>query len=210
MPLHTESSSGRLMLPRITTNMADAEENFDSKFERKFWKFLCDNKVVCCLCNYDRCFTNNGILQHFKHEHSHVDTENVVKACRDSTQLKAIEETEALLEALSLDIQSTVSTFFVYIQCWCLTCMFMIYWVPENYRRMTWYDHFSHLSDDQHVCSNTWIPWNLSFRYIHCAGPFTPKMKANAEPRLLSSLMWIDSGVVVSQHRWSLFSWNKM
>ena len=29
---------------------------------------------------------------------------------------------------------------------------------------------------------------------------FTPKMKANAEPRVLSSLLWIDSGVVVSQH----------
>ena len=46
----------------------------------------------------------------------------------------------------------------------------------------------------------TWIPWNLLFRYIHCTSQFTPKMKANAEPRLLSSLVWIDSGVVVSQH----------
>ena len=46
----------------------------------------------------------------------------------------------------------------------------------------------------------TWIPWNLSFSYIHCSGQFTPKMKANAEPRLLSSLVWIDSGTVVSQH----------
>ena len=46
-----------------------------------------------------------------------------------------------------------------------------------------------------------WIPWNLSFRYIPCNGQFTPKMKANAEPRLLSSLVWIDSCVVVSQHR---------
>ena len=36
------------------------------------------------------------------------------------------------------------------------------------------------------------IPWNLSFNYIHCTGQFTPKMKANAEPRLLSSLVWID------------------
>ena len=26
----------------------------------------------------------------------------------------------------------------------------------------------------------------------HCTGQFTPKMKANAEPRLLSSLVWID------------------
>ena len=51
----------------------------------------------------------------------------------------------------------------------------------------------------------TWIPWNLSFRYIHCAGQFTPKMKANAEPRLLSCLVWIDSGVVVSQPRLESF-----
>ena len=29
---------------------------------------------------------------------------------------------------------------------------------------------------------------------------FTPKMKANAKPRLLSSSVWIDSGVVASQH----------
>ena len=49
--------------------------------------------------------------------------------------------------------------------------------------------------------SITWIPWNLSFRYIHCTGQFTPKMKANAEPPLLSSLVWVASGVVVSQHR---------
>ena len=38
----------------------------------------------------------------------------------------------------------------------------------------------------------TWIPRNLSFHYIHCSGQFTPKMTANAEPRLLSSLVWID------------------
>ena len=50
-----------------------------------------------------------------------------------------------------------------------------------------------------------WNPWNLSFRYIHCTGQFTPKMKANAELRLLSSLVWIDSGVVVSQHRLESF-----
>ena len=49
--------------------------------------------------------------------------------------------------------------------------------------------------------SISWIPWNLSFRYIHCTGQFTPKMKANAVPRLLSSLVGIDSGVAVSQHR---------
>ena len=29
----------------------------------------------------------------------------------------------------------------------------------------------------------SWIPWNLSFRYIDCSGQFTPKMKANAEPQ---------------------------
>ena len=38
----------------------------------------------------------------------------------------------------------------------------------------------------------SWIPWNLSFRYIHCTGQFTPKMKANAVLHLLLSLVWID------------------
>ena len=54
------------------------------------------------------------------------------------------------------------------------------------------------------------VPWNLSIRYIHCTGQFTPKMKANAEPHLLSSLVWIDSGVVVSQYRLESFfiKWN--
>ena len=47
---------------------------------------------------------------------------------------------------------------------------------------------------------SSWIPWNLSFSYIHRTGQFTPKMKANVEPCLLSSLGWIDSGAVVSQH----------
>ena len=47
------------------------------------------------------------------------------------------------------------------------------------------------------------------FRYINCTGQFTPKMKANAVPRLLSSLVWIDSGIAVSQHRLES-SWNKM
>ena len=51
----------------------------------------------------------------------------------------------------------------------------------------------------------TWIPWNLPIRYIHCTGQFTPKMKANAESRLLSSLVWIDSGIVVSQRRLESF-----
>ena len=52
----------------------------------------------------------------------------------------------------------------------------------------------------------SWIPWNLSFYYIlfhekkapndavtpQRQSQFTPKMKANAVPRLLSSLVWID------------------
>ena len=29
--------------------------------------------------------------------------------------------------------------------------------------------------------SITWIPWNLSFRYIHPGGPFSSKMATNAE-----------------------------
>ena len=61
---------------------------------------------------------------------------------------------------------------------------------------------FIHLSNNQSLLH---IPWNLSFRYIHCTGQFTPKMKANAEPRLLSSLVWIDSCVEVSQHRLESF-----
>ena len=52
----------------------------------------------------------------------------------------------------------------------------------------------------------SWIPWNLSFRYIFLhekktpnsavtplrQSQFTPKMKANTVPHLLSSLVWID------------------
>ena len=51
----------------------------------------------------------------------------------------------------------------------------------------------------------SWIPWNFSFLYIsfhekkktpnNALTPqcqFTPKMKANAVPHLLSSLVWID------------------
>ena len=57
---------------------------------------------------------------------------------------------------------------------------------------------------------NSWIPWNLSFRYIRCTGQFTPKMKANTEPRLLSSLVGIDSSAVVSQHRLESFFMNKI
>ena len=84
------------------------------------------------------------------------------------------------------------------------------------------------------VFITSWNPRNLSFRHVlfhewthflilagsafyqiwlgqltdctHCTGQFTPKMKANAKPRLLSSLVWIDSGVVVSQHCLALFS----
>ena len=47
----------------------------------------------------------------------------------------------------------------------------------------------------------------------HCTGQFTPKMKANAKPCLLSSLEWIDSGVVALWFHsivWSLFPWNIM
>ena len=39
----------------------------------------------------------------------------------------------------------------------------------------------------------------------HCTSQFTPKMKANAEPCLLSSLVWIDSGFVVSLDRLEYF-----
>ena len=61
------------------------------------------------------------------------------------------------------------------------------------------------LQKDANQCS--WIPWNLSFRYIlfheknnsklyavtsQHQSQFTLKMKANAVPRLLSSLVWID------------------
>ena len=41
--------------------------------------------------------------------------------------------------------------------------------------------------------------------YINSTGQFTPTMKANAEPHLLSSLVRIDSGIVVSQHRLESF-----
>ena len=39
----------------------------------------------------------------------------------------------------------------------------------------------------------------------HWTGQFTPKMKANAELLVLSSLVWIDSGDEVSQHRLESF-----
>ena len=47
----------------------------------------------------------------------------------------------------------------------------------------------------------TWIPWNLSIRYITLNWSIYTK----DDPGLLSSLMWIDSGIVVSQHRLESF-----
>ena len=35
---------------------------------------------------------------------------------------------------------------------------------------------------------------------FYCTSQFTPNMKANAEQHLLSSLVWVGSGVVMSQH----------
>ena len=85
------------------------------------------------------------------------------------------------------------------------------FWRQTSKPHETWAPRFSTGSFqkcnlDQQPCSLcSWIPWNLSFRYIRCTGQFTPKMKVNAELRLLSSLVWIDSGVVVSQHRLESF-----
>ena len=98
----------------------------------------------------------------------------------------------------------------------CLECHALILCV-NDFPRISW--HLGHpvvgnatfvwwRSELEHKTSNqccSWIPWRLSFRYIHCIGQFTPKMKANAEPRLLSSLVWIDSSIVVSQHRLESF-----
>ena len=58
--------------------------------------------------------------------------------------------------------------------------------------------------------SFSWIPWNLSFRYIHCTGQFTPKMKVNAEPRCFH--LWCELTLALWCHSiiWSLFSWNEM
>ena len=56
----------------------------------------------------------------------------------------------------------------------------------------------------RYIIGLSWIPWKLLFRYIHCTGKFTPKMKGKAELHLLSSLVWFESfdfGVVVSQPR---------
>ena len=63
---------------------------------------------------------------------------------------------------------------------------------------------FFYSKPKNHHCS--WITWNSSFHYIlfrtkktpndavtiQRQSQFTPKMKANAVPRLLSSLVWID------------------
>ena len=58
------------------------------------------------------------------------------------------------------------------------------------------------------------MPWNLSFCYIHWTSQFKSKMNANVELRLLLSLVWIDSGVVVPQHhlesffmKWNITEW---
>ena len=87
-----------------------------------------------------------------------------------------------------------------HIRFWCLFHSLS----PKKMPHMLWC-HKSLIVLLSQPMSITRIPWNLSFRYIHCTGQFTPKMKANAEPRLLSSLVWIDSGVVVSQHRLESF-----
>ena len=71
------------------------------------------------------------------------------------------------------------------------------WWRPGAWVSKIW----NLLSSISLIKSSSWIPRNLSFSYIDCTGQFTPKMKANAEPHLLSSLVWIGSGVVVSQHR---------
>ena len=69
------------------------------------------------------------------------------------------------------------------------------------------------------LCAGSWIPWKSSFPYIlfhkrrlqtmlwliQRQSQFTPKMKENAIPRLLSSLVWIDSGTAGSQHRLEYF-----
>ena len=62
----------------------------------------------------------------------------------------------------------------------------------------------------------SWIPWNLSFRYVsfhekkktpnnvvtpQTHSQFTPKMKVNAVLHLLSSLVWID------QYNWDVTEW---
>ena len=41
--------------------------------------------------------------------------------------------------------------------------------------------------------------------YVFCTGQFTPNMKANTQVRLLSSLVGIDFGIVVSQYRLEYF-----
>ena len=46
------------------------------------------------------------------------------------------------------------------------------------------------LSKSNKLIHTSWIPWKSSFRYIRCQ--FTPKMKANTVPCLISSLVWID------------------
>ena len=57
---------------------------------------------------------------------------------------------------------------------------------------------------------STWIPWNLSFRYVPCTGQFTPKMKQTRN-RVCFHL-WCELTLALWCHSivWSLFSWNKM
>ena len=57
-----------------------------------------------------------------------------------------------------------------------------------------------------YVTPNTWIPWNLSFPYIHCTAKFTAKMKANAEPHLVF-IYWCEFTLPVWCHSivWTLF-----
>ena len=40
----------------------------------------------------------------------------------------------------------------------------------------------------------SWMPWNLSFRYIHCFGQFTPKMKANGMTSFMECMLFYLSG----------------
>ena len=94
----------------------------------------------------------------------------------------------------------------------CLICRVTVHLPATHQRRHTGTSvRHRYTKATEHQWDIISIPWNLSLRHIHWSGQFTPKMKANAEPRLLSSLVWIDSGVMVSQyHLESFFFMNKM
>ena len=79
--------------------------------------------------------------------------------------------------------------------------------LQQTFQKCSFSDYIYHFTVC--LCSPyriTWIPWTLSFRYIlfhekrllndavtpQRQSQFTPKMKAKAVPRLLSSLVWID------------------